>query len=149
MMNQMDNIVKIPPTLRELIPLSILALDLPGRDFVAELRSRGVEITVDDLGRAAVSRSVARQLIQEHNEAQTQAAERAKAAAAELDRQSEEMRRAIPRGIEWWKLEGTHPAEAMLMAAKAAEPHSSVPSAGEWMFGGYEVGGSLESAEES
>jgi hypothetical protein len=51
----------------ELVPLSVLELDLPapGDGWAAHLAHRGVEIVLDDIGRAAVARSDARMLFAE------------------------------------------------------------------------------------
>ncbi len=66
-----------------LIPLSVLALDL--HTSAAELADQLADrVLVDDLGRPAIDRSVARQLITEHQAAQ-QAAQQAAAARREAD----------------------------------------------------------------
>jgi len=49
----------------ELIPLSVLELDLPARDGWS-LELTGVTVVVDDVGRRSVSRDDARRLIAEH-----------------------------------------------------------------------------------
>jgi hypothetical protein len=136
-------ILKVPSMYDPLIPISQLALDLPapGPDWATYLRNRGIEVTVDDVGRPSVSRAVVKQLIQEKKDADARAYE----LAARRDAEFEAQRLATLRpGVPWWKLDGATPAEAMLMAAKAAEPQSTVPSAGEWMFGDYEVGGTFD-----
>jgi hypothetical protein len=86
---QMTDFLKIPAG--EPIPLSILELDLPAPaiGWAAELAARGVEIVLDDLGRAAVSRRDARRLFEEKREAEQHAAEvraRNEQRAVEADR---------------------------------------------------------------
>jgi hypothetical protein len=74
----------------ELIPLSVLQLDLPapGEGWDAYLTSRGVSITIDDVGRPAIARTDARMLIAEQREREVRQAEhraRQEAAAIEAD----------------------------------------------------------------
>jgi hypothetical protein len=66
------------------IPLSVLALDLAEPSvggWVGYLKGRGIEVLTDDVGRASVSRSDARQLLDEKREAE--ARQREAPAAAE------------------------------------------------------------------
>ncbi len=142
--------MRIPPTLRELIPISHLALELPspGVDWAHYLRGRGIEVTVDYAGRPAVSCAVVKQLIQEKNDAEAKAREVAAVRDAEFERQRQAN---LPKGLAWWEVPvGMSPAEAMVAAGgDDGRPHTTVPSPGEWMFGDYQVAGSLESADES
>ena len=57
----------------------MLELDLPapGEGWAAYLADRGISITIDDIGRAAVARSDARQLFDEKREREAQAREHA------------------------------------------------------------------------
>ena len=146
----MSDIVRIPPTLRELIPISHLALELPspGVDWAHYLRGRGIEVLFDDVGRPAMSRQVLKQLIQQQKDAEAKARELAAVRDAEFERQRQAN---LPKGLAWWEVPvGMSPAEAMIAAGgDDGRPHSTVPSPGEWMFGDYEVAGSLESADES
>lgn len=75
-----------PPSVAQLplIPLSELELDLPapGEGWAAHLAHRGVEIVLDDIGRASVRRSDARLLFTERREQDEKA--RVHAAAVEL-----------------------------------------------------------------
>jgi hypothetical protein len=84
-----------PPTdhvdvepLAELIALSHLQLDLPapGEGWPVHLARRGVEITLDDLGRASIARADARRLFSERREAEARSREK----AAERERQAVE-----------------------------------------------------------
>jgi hypothetical protein len=110
-----------PPA--ELVPLSHLQLDLPapGGGWATFLADRGISITIDDIGRASVSRSDARQLVTEQREAEVQRREK----AAEFERQaveSDQRRRAqIYAGIPAAAIpDGVHPARAMLEASRDA-----------------------------
>jgi hypothetical protein len=82
----------------EVIPLSVLELDLPapGEGWPTYLTGRGVEVTLDDIGRAAISRADARQLFDEQREAEVRRRER----AAQLERQAVErdQQRRAPLG---------------------------------------------------
>jgi hypothetical protein len=52
----------------QVVPLSELSRDLPepAAGWAAEMAARGVEVVLDDLGRAAISRRAARLLFTEH-----------------------------------------------------------------------------------
>jgi len=81
------------------IPLSVLSLDLPEppAGWIAYLNNIGVEVVVDDVGRSAISRVDAKQLFDEHREAEALKAEKRAAAekrAIELASQSYRPRRA-------------------------------------------------------
>jgi hypothetical protein len=80
-----------------LIPLSQLELDLPAPmgDWEAELRRRGVPVAEDDIGRKAISRRAAGQLIAEARES----AARARELAARNDQMLELQRQTILTGI--------------------------------------------------
>lgn len=78
----------------ELIPLSVLRLDLPHVDATF-LAGRGTEIVLDSLGREAVSHSDAKRLFTERAEHEARKAEMLRA-AEEYDR---EWRRMIGAGI--------------------------------------------------
>jgi len=130
-----DNYLKVPAG--EPIPLSILELDLPlpVEGWPAFLAARGVEIVLDDIGRAAVSRTDARRLLEEKREHES----RAREMAARNERQAIERDRAwrasLPRGAAWYDVPaGVHPATAMLQRAKDAQPRRT-PSQVEWLFG--------------
>lgn len=85
----------------QVVPLSVLNLDLPAPagGWAVELGRRGVVIIEDDLGRAAVPRSVARSLLAERREQEATAAR----AREELERRvvaaDEARRAAMPKGI--------------------------------------------------
>jgi hypothetical protein len=111
-----DDYLKVPAG--EPIPLSVLALDLDGGapigGWTVWLAERGVSITFDDIGRPAISRADAKQLLdaqrQDEIRRQDQAA-RLEAAAVEADRQR---RAALPKGIPWYDAVGLTAAEAMI-----------------------------------
>jgi hypothetical protein len=111
----------------DLVPISHLALDLdvPPNDWAAFLAGRNIEITLDDVGRAAISRVAARQLFDEQREAEVRRRER----AAELERQAVEqdrLRRAsLPAGIPAALVpDGLAPAEAMMLAGESSAPRA-------------------------
>jgi hypothetical protein len=74
------------------VPLSELERDLPtpGEGWAAHLAARGVEIVLDDLGRASISRDAARQLFVERRESEAKAREH----AAVVERRAIEQDRA-------------------------------------------------------
>jgi hypothetical protein len=105
------------------VPLSLLELDLdvPPNGWAAFLAGRNIEITLDDLGRMAVSRDDARQLLIEQREAEARRREK----AAEMERQAveaDQQRRAqIYAGIPAAAIPAdVHPARAMLEASRDA-----------------------------
>ena len=109
----------------ELVPLSVLELDLPApvEGWTAYLADRDIRIVLDDLGRAAVARSDARQLFDENREREAQAREH----AAEVERQAIEAdrqwRAQLNPGVSGIRfLMVWHPAAAMLQAAHDAQP---------------------------
>jgi hypothetical protein len=107
----------------ELVPLSVLALDLtvPVEGWATFLADRGISITIDDVGRASVSRSDARQLLTEQRENEVRRREK----AAELERraveQDQQRRAQIYAGIPATAIPAdVHPARAMLEASRDA-----------------------------
>ena len=74
------------PVRDHLMPLSVLELELaaPDAGWAAHLADRGISITIDDIGRASVTRSDARQLFTEKREREAHAREH----AAEVERQA-------------------------------------------------------------
>ena len=112
----------------EPIPLSVLTLDLaepPIQGWSTYLASRGVELTLDDLGRLAVSRSDARMLLTEKREAETRRAE----LFAEQDRRAEQQdrlhRASLPAGIPAGMVpDGLTPAQGMMLADKSSGPQA-------------------------
>jgi hypothetical protein len=109
----------------QLVPLSHLELDLPApaTGWLIELDRRGVEVLTDDVGRLAVSRAAARELISEHrgNEARKrELAARTEQQAIEADRQ---WRRQLWGGIPAVDLPpGVTAAQAMFAADRDAQP---------------------------
>jgi hypothetical protein len=131
-----NDYLKVPPG--EPVPVSVLALDLPepAGGWLVELERRGIEVTVDDLGRRSVPRDVARTLIAEHAAAEDRKREvmqRNEAAAVEADRA---FRAALPQGIPWHRLPSLDvlPVQAMTAAAAAEQPRRT-PTQNEWLFG--------------
>ena len=105
--------VQVAP--EELVPLSVLELDLPtpGEGWAAYFADRGISITIDDIGRASVARSDARQLLTEKRKAEARGREK----AAELERQAieaDQLRRAqLGVGVPASALNGMSYAEAV------------------------------------
>lgn len=114
----------------ELIPISVLALDLSEAPagWLVELRRRGIEISVDGVGRLAVTADVARQLLEEERAAEARreaamARNEAKAAAA-----YEEFRGRLWTGLSAeFMPAGVQPAQAMLQASRDAQPKRTSP----------------------
>ncbi|HLM23225.1 MAG TPA: hypothetical protein VK390_17100, partial [Propionibacteriaceae bacterium] len=109
----------------DLVPLVVLELSLaaPVEGWAIYLADRGISITINDIGRASVSRSDARQLLTEQREAEVRRREK----AAELERQAVERDRAwraqLGGGIPAYAIpDGVAPAAAMLQAAVDARP---------------------------
>jgi ParB-like chromosome segregation protein Spo0J len=101
------------------VPLSELSRDLPepAAGWAAEMAARGVEVVLDDLGRAAISRRAARLLFTEHL-AQEELAARRRAEVEEQVVAADAARRAaLPRGIPAGSLpEGVSAGLAMMLA---------------------------------
>jgi hypothetical protein len=107
MFHRVPDTVADPPTHVDVeppepvVPLSHLELDLPApvEGWATYLADRGISITIDDVGRASVSRSDARQLLTEQREAEVRRREK----AAELERQlverDRQFRASLGRGI--------------------------------------------------
>jgi hypothetical protein len=118
-------------TSSDLIPLSHLALDLaepPAEGWHVYLAGRGVEVTLDDIGRMSVSRGDARQLLIEQREAEArkrEVLERNEQQAIEADR----VRRAsIWGGVPAAAFpDGVSAASVMLTAAHDARPRRQSP----------------------
>jgi hypothetical protein len=120
----------VPPV--ELVPLSVLALDLPapGDGWSAFLAGRGIEVVTDDIGRASISRGDAKMLFDEQRELAQRRAEalrRADAAAEEFDRQR---RAQLFAGIDASLVPaGMSAASAMLLAGHDDRPRRRSPVA--------------------
>jgi hypothetical protein len=115
--------------LDELIPLSVLELDLPApaAGWLMELDRRGIEVVTDDLGRAAISRDNARQLFTEQREAEARQRELAEQRDREAMERERAFRTALPKGVPWYELPaGMSPAEALMRTGLEAERPRSV-----------------------
>jgi hypothetical protein len=101
------------------VPLSVLALDLPEPPdgWAADLARRGVEVILDDLGRAAVSRSTVRILFAEHRERQEAAARRREEIERRVIAADEARRAALPPGVPVGAVPEGMTAAEMMMAA--------------------------------
>jgi hypothetical protein len=71
--------------LEPLVPLSVLQLDLdtPAEGWPNFLAARDIEVTLDDIGRMAISRDAARQLLTEKREREAERARRRKLVEAQ------------------------------------------------------------------
>ena len=115
--------------LEDPVPLSVLSLDLdaPGEGWINYLYRRQIKILTDDLGRASITRSDAKQLFDEHRANEQRQAE----LRAERERQAIEadqrFRAGLNKGVEWWRLpDGTAPGDAMALAAAQANRRKSM-----------------------
>jgi hypothetical protein len=83
-----ENFLKVPELREPLIPLSVLGLDLAPSTagWAADLAARGFSVELDDVGRLAVSREVARQLMAEKRESEQKARDAGVARDAEFER---------------------------------------------------------------
>jgi hypothetical protein len=93
----------VMPPATEVIPLSVLQLDLgePSTGWASHLADRDIEIVLDDLGRASVARSDARQLFDERREAEAHAREVAARQEREAVERDRAFRAALPTGLHW------------------------------------------------
>jgi hypothetical protein len=100
-----------------------LSLDAPVEGWTVFLAARGIEVTLDDIGRMAVARVDARQLLTEKREREAEHARRRKLADAEAVAADQIRRAAIWQGIPADDLPpGVAPASVMLQASKDARP---------------------------
>jgi hypothetical protein len=118
-----------PPA--ELIALSVLALDLPAPDegWATYLADRGISITIDDIGRASVSRSDARQLLTEQRENEAWKAEMRAAAEKQAVEADQRFRAELGVGVPASAFAGMTYAEAVAAAeldSQVYRPRASV-----------------------
>jgi hypothetical protein len=119
------------PADEQLIPLSVLALDLgepPVGGWNAYLAGKGIEFVLDHIGRSAVSAADARQLLDEKRQEeirQREFAKRQEQKAIEADRVR---RAAMPKGLHWTEIpDGVSVAEMWAQAEKDARPKRRSP----------------------
>jgi hypothetical protein len=110
----------------ELIPLSVLALDLPeppASGWDVYLTGRGIEVVTDDIGRPAISRADAKQLIDEKQQGEAHAREVAARQEREAVERDRAFRAALPTGLHWTDIPvGVSAAELWAAAEKDARP---------------------------
>jgi hypothetical protein len=106
----------------DVIPLSHLELDLaaPVEGWTVFLAARGIEVTLDDIGRMAIARVDARQLLTEKREREAEQARRRKLAEARAVADDQIRRSRIWGGAP--AVEGVSAAALMLQADKDAQP---------------------------
>ncbi len=90
-----------PVAPEQLIPLSVLELELPAPDagWAAHLADRGISITIDDIGRAAVARGDARRLFDEKRERETRARDHAAVVERQAIEQDQRFRASLGVGL--------------------------------------------------
>jgi hypothetical protein len=115
--------IVLPPA--ELIPLSVLALDLPepAGGFLQYLAGRGVEVLTDDVGRPSVSRGDDRMLLAERRENEARAREVMERQERQFIERDRQWRAQLSGGVPWYLIpDGVRPAAAMLQAARDESP---------------------------
>jgi hypothetical protein len=119
----------VPPVVvssDDLIPISHLSLDLdasPAGGWDAYLDGRGIPVVFDDIGRMAVARDDARQLLTEKREREAEQARRRKLAEAQAVADDQIRRAAIWQGVPADLIPpGVSAASVMLQASKEAQP---------------------------
>ena len=87
--------------LKQLVPLSVLELDLPapGEGWAAYLADRDISITIDDIGRASVARSDARRLFDEKRESEARAREHAAVVERQAIEADQRLRASLGVGL--------------------------------------------------
>jgi len=110
----------------QLVPVSVLALDMPARAG-GSLDLSDVAVTVDDLGRPAVSRADARLLLAEYRAVVAREAERLRRHREEAERlaveRDEQFRAQLHPGLPASMFaEGENPIAVQIAAEKAADP---------------------------
>jgi hypothetical protein len=103
----------------EPVPLSELARDLPepAVGWAVELERRGIEIVEDDLGRAAITRAVARAIFAEHRENEVLMARHREEIEQRVIAADEARRAAMPRGVPAGMIPAGLTGGQMMMAA--------------------------------
>jgi hypothetical protein len=110
----------------ELIPLSVLALDLPepptsGWDVY--LTGRGITVLTDDIGRPAIARADARQLLDEHRENEARRQEVAQPQEQQAIEADQRFRAQLPSGLPWFDIPaGVTAAELWAQHEKDSRP---------------------------
>jgi hypothetical protein len=114
----------------DVIPLSHLELDLPTpvEGWAVFLAARGIEVTLDDIGRMAISRDDARRLLTEKREREAEHARRRKLAEARAVADDQLRRSQIWGGIPADRMPtGVTPAAVMLQNDRDAQPKRTTP----------------------
>jgi hypothetical protein len=109
----------------DVIPLSHLELDLvaPVEGWTVFLAARGVEVTLDDIGRMSIARVDARRLLTEKREREAEQARRRKLAEAQAVADDQIRRAQIWQGVPADHMPpGVAPAAVMLQASRDAQP---------------------------
>jgi hypothetical protein len=116
--------------LADVIPLSHLELDLPTpvEGWSVFLAARGIEVTLDDIGRMAVARVDARRLLTVKRDREAEQARRRKLAEAKAVADDQIRRSQIWGGIPADHMPpGVTPAAVMLQNDRDAQPKRTTP----------------------
>jgi hypothetical protein len=114
----------------DLIPVSVLALDLPApaTGWLAYLTGRDIAVALDDIGRDSITRDDARQLITERREAEAKQREAAARIEQEAIERDQRFRASLWQGVPADHMPpGLAPAAVMLQADKDAQPRRQTP----------------------
>jgi hypothetical protein len=117
-----------PPS--EPVPLSVLALDLDATaiGWAAYLQGRGIQVTLDDIGRLSIARADAQQLFDEHRESEAQKARRRRLVEAKAVADDQLRRAQIWQGVPADRMPaGVAPAAELLSAARDSQPRRQTP----------------------
>jgi hypothetical protein len=136
-----------------LIPISVLSLDVdvPAGGWVAYLKGRGIQVSLDHIGRPSISSADARQLLDERREDELRRQEVARRQEQQFIEADQRFRAQLNPGTPWWQFpDGASPAEVWAQAEHDAQPkresvlqhalsnsgeveyHSLAPAADEW-----------------
>jgi hypothetical protein len=107
------------------IPLSHLALDIDGPTvgWTAYLTGRGIEVLTDDIGRPAIARADARQLLDEQRENEARRQEVVRRQEQQFIEADQRRRSQLWGGLHWTEIPpGVSAAEMWAQAEKDARP---------------------------
>jgi hypothetical protein len=120
----------VVPAPAGLIPLSQLSLDVdePSVGWAVYLADHNIPVDFDDIGRPAVSRADARQLLDEQHENEARVREVARRQEQQAIEADQRFRAALPVGVSWYEIpDGVLPVVAMTQAARDAQPKRTTP----------------------
>jgi hypothetical protein len=108
------------------VPLVVLELSLTAPvEWAAFLGDRGMSIVIDDIGRPSVSRSDARQLLDEQREAEARNREVMERREQQFIQQDRIRRASMPTGIPAGLIpDNLRPTEALMLAGEGSGPRA-------------------------